>query len=187
MNPDNKKMIDVKTNISVIFNNENSNDGRFLRAFKKAGVKTIEDLCRRTEADLLAIKQIGQYCIGKIEAFLSAHGLTLAMTDEHLSAYAEEFDAAIPAEETAEKAASASDNEPTDDDNESNEESVDDLLMKMVDKVVGANDAKANERRRYELALDIFMNESEGFASTEERAISAVSKADIFLAAYYGK
>lgn len=187
MNPNNKKLIDVKTSISVIFHNESGNDVRFLNALNKAGIKTIEDLCHRTEANLLAIKQIGQYCIGKIKAFLSARGLTLAMTDEQLSSYTEEFDAAIPAEETAEEATGASDNEPTDDGNESTEESVDDLLMKMVDKVVGANDAKANERRRYELALDIFMNENEGFASTEERAVSAVSKADIFLTAFYGK
>ena len=183
MNPDNKKLIDVKTSISVIFDKENSNDGRFLRAFKKAGVKTLEDLCRRTEADLLAIKQIGQYCIGKIEAFLSAHGLTLAMTDEQLSAYAEEFDAAIPAE----KASGASDNEPTDDGNKPEEESAETILMQMFEKVAETAEAKANERRRYELALDIFLNESDGFVTTEERAASAVSKADIFLTTYYGK
>ena len=183
MNPDNKNLIDVKTSISVIFDKENSNDGRFLRAFKKAGVKTLEDLCRRTEADLLAIKQIGQYCIGKIEAFLSAHGLTLAMTDEQLSAYAEEFDAAIPAE----KASGASDNEPTDDGNKPEEESAETILMQMFEKVAETAEAKANERRRYELALDIFLNESNGFVTTEERAASAVSKADIFLTTYYGK
>lgn len=183
MNPDNKNLIDVKTSISVIFDKENSNDGRFLRAFKKAGVKTLEDLCRRTEADLLAIKQIGQYCIGKIEAFLSAHGLTLAMTDEQLSAYAEEFDAAIPAE----KASGASDNEPTDDGNKPEEESAETILMQMFEKVAETAEAKANERRRYELALDIFLNESDGFVTTEERAASAVSKADIFLTTYYGK
>ena len=183
MNPDNKNLIDVKTSISVIFDKENSNDGRFLRAFKKAGVKTLEDLCHHTETDLYAIKQVGQYCIGKIEAFLSAHGLTLAMTDEQLSAYAEEFGAAIPAE----KASGASDNEPTDDGNKPEEESAETILMQMFEKVAETAEAKANERRRYELALDIFLNESDGFVTTEERAASAVSKADIFLTTYYGK
>ena len=184
MNPDNKNLIDVKTSISVIFDKENSNDGRFLRAFKKAGVKTLEDLCRRTEADLFAIKQIGQYCIGKIEAFLSAHGLTLAMTEEQLSAYAEEFDAAIPAEE----AAGASDKEPTDDGDKPEEEPAEAILMQMFEKVAETAEAKANERRRYELAVNIYLESGcEGFASSEERATSAIREAVIFLAAYYGK
>ena len=184
MNPDNKNLIDVKTSISVIFDKENSNDGRFLRAFKKAGVKTLEDLCHHTETDLYAIKQVGQYCIGKIEAFLSAHGLTLAMTDEQLSAYAEEFGAAIPAE----KASGASDNEPTDDGNKPEEESAETILMQMFEKVAETAEAKANERRRYELAVNIYLESGcEGFASSEERATSAIREADIFLAAYYGK
>ena len=59
--------------------------------------------------------------------------------------------------------------------------------MQMFEKVAETAEAKANERRRYELALDIFLNESDGFVTTEERAVSAVSKADIFLSVYNRK
>lgn len=183
MNPDNKKLIDVKTSISVIFDQENGIDIRFEKRLKKEGIETIKDLCSHTEEELRGIKQIADYAIGKITAFLTAHGLTLAMTEEQLSAYAEEFDAFIPKEEEA----GASDKEPIDDGSKTEEESAETILMQMFEKVAETAEAKANERRRYELALDIFLNESDGFVTTEERAASAVSKADIFLSVYNRK
>lgn len=183
MNPDNKNLIDVKTSISVIFNKENGIDIRFEKRLKKAGIETIKDLCSHTEEELRGIKQIADYAIGKIRAFLKAHSLTLAMTEEQLSAYAEEFDAFIPNEEEA----GASDNEPIDDGNKTEEESAETILMQMFEKVAETADAKANERRRYELAKEIFLSEFEAFSTTGERAASAIRDADIFLSVYNKK
>lgn len=181
MNPNNKNLIDVKTSISVIFNKENSNDGRFLRVLKKAGVKTIEDLCRHAETDLLAIKQIGQYCINKIADFLKEHELGLGMTEEQLSSYTKAFDSISTAESTAE----TSDKEPAADANGADDESSEEF-MQILCSIADAAAAKAQEHRRYELAKELFLTEKASFITTEERAANAIEKADIFLAAYYG-
>lgn len=182
MNPNNKNLIDVKTSISAIFNKENSNDGRFLRVLKKAGVKTIEDLCRLTETDLLAIKQIGQYCINRIADFLKEHELGLGMTEEQLSSYTKAFDV----NSTDESAAEASDKKPADDANGADDESSEEF-MQILCSIADAAATKAQEHRRYELAKEIFLAEKATLITTEERAVNAIEKADIFLAAYYGK
>ena len=183
MNPDNKTLIDVKTSISVIFDKENGIDIRFEKRLKKAGIETIKDLCSHTEEELRGIKHIADYAIGKITTFLTAHGLTLAMTEEQLSAYAEEFDAFIPNEEET----NASDNEPTDDGNKPEEEPAEAILMQMLYSIADTAAAKAQEHRRYELAKEIFVREFEAFSTTEERAASAIRDADIFLSVYNKK
>lgn len=182
MNPNNKNLIDVKTSISVIFSQENGIDIRFEKRLKKAGIETIKNLCSHTEEELRGIKQIADYAIGKITAFLTAHGLTLAMTEEQLSDYAEAFGAAS----TADGSDGTSDKKPATDANGTADEQSEEF-MQMLYSIADATAAKAQEHRRYELAKEIFLSEKTSIHSVEQRATYAIEKADIFLATYYGK
>lgn len=50
---------------------------RSRRALCTGGVRTVGDLCERTQTDLLRIKGFGPGCLKEIEKILGAHGLAL--------------------------------------------------------------------------------------------------------------
>ena len=50
---------------------------RSAKALKNEGLKTLEDLCRYTESDLLRIPNFGRRSLNEVKGILHSHGLSL--------------------------------------------------------------------------------------------------------------
>lgn len=180
MKSENKNKIDLTANLAVIFNNEKATEARVAKALQHAGILTICDLCCQTAEDLLAIKNIGQNSVAQIEALLKEHGLGLDMSEEDLTAYSKQVaDQSINDGTSEDPGTSASDDNPENCPPEQK------AFMEMLDFMCEDIERKRVEKRRYELAREIYIRDTGVFDSDQDRAEDAIRKADVFIEVYY--
>lgn len=171
MKPENVNKIDVMTSVAILFNNENANDARVMKALQRAGITNIHDLCLHSEDDLLAVKNIGQVSITQIASRLDQHGLHLAMTEEDFTTYGQAA-AETPTDTPADEQPSGEAQEAA-------------FVQNLLDKMCEDLEQQRLEHRHFNLASDIFLREADGFDSTRERALNAIRKASEFMDVYY--
>jgi len=65
--------------VRLLFPNQNEHGlVRILNAFDRGGIKTVADLCAKTEHELLCLKNFGITSLSRVREALDAHGLHLA-------------------------------------------------------------------------------------------------------------
>lgn len=172
MKQENKNKIEVTANVASIFKNENGNEARVMKALVRNGIKTICDLCLRSENDLLAIKNVGQASVSEIASRLDQYGLRLGMTEEELTSYAQQTSEQISTEQPSEE-------QPSDD------SAAPPSMSEFVNQICEDLEQKRMEARHFELARDIYLRDTEVFSSNEERAVDAIRKASEFMEVYF--